>query len=254
MEDDIGDMVRCLFGASAVASGTASGDSQPPPNALAAASEAAAQQKVTPSDIVMTEDLTAGGVGTPVQTDTGVTHFQCVAARAASCQIEATSIAADATFGKTLTLEAEQIGILNPIGEKGVDKTFHGARIKRGGDTVNQSVTMTIDPANLHCIVCKTEHLVVQNHSKPVVIILSDQNFVPIWPNTTPDACAVVIRMSNPDLHELFEFLSEVFDRTILPDGSMVLAGSVSYLLRVGTSFYARKWAQVLNKMGGCLM
>ena len=60
--------------------------------------------------------------------------------------------------------------------------------------------------------------------------------------------------MSNPDLQELFEFLTEVFDRTTLPDGSMVLAGSVSYLLRVGTSFYARKWAQVLNKMGGCLM
>jgi len=98
--------------------------------------------------------------------------------------------------------------------------------------------------------VCKTEHLVVQNHSKPVVIILSDQNFVPIWPNTTPDACAVVIRMSNPDLHELFEFLSEVFDRTILPDGSMVLAGSVSYLHRVGSSFYAREWTQVVSRMG----
>jgi len=180
----------------------------------------------------------------------GVTHFQCVAARAASCQIEATSIAPDATFGKTLKLDAEQIGVLDQEGAKGLEKTFRGARVKRGGETVNQSVTMTVDPTNLNCIVCTTEHSVVQSHHKPVVVVLSDQNFVPVWPETNPDSCVVVIRMSNPELHELFEFLFELFDRTTLPDGSMVLAGSVSYLHRVGTSYYAREWTQVVGKMG----
>jgi len=72
----------------------------------------------------------------------------------AKCQIEATSIAADATFGKTIKLEAEQIGSLSPNGEKDVDKTFRGTRVKRGGGTVNQNATMTIDPSNLYCIGC----------------------------------------------------------------------------------------------------
>jgi len=180
----------------------------------------------------------------------GVTHFQCMAARAAKCQIEATSIAADATFGKTIKLEAEQIGALNPPGEKEVDRTFRGARVKRGGDTVNQSVTMSIDPSNMQCISCAIEHPVIQNQNKPVVIVLSDQNFVPIWPDTSKDSCVVIIRMSNPDLHELFDLLFETLDRAILPDGSMVLASSVSYLHRVGTSFYAREWTEVVNKMG----
>ncbi len=45
-------------------------------------------------------------------------------------------------------------------------------------------------------------------------------------------------------------FLFEIFERAMLPDGSMVLAGSVSYLHRVGTSYYAREWTQVVSKMG----
>jgi hypothetical protein len=151
-------------------------------------------------------------MGGGVQTDMGVTHFQCMAARAAKCQIEATSIAADATFGKTIKLEAEQIGALNPPGEKEVDRTFRGARVKRGGDTVNQSVTMSIDPSNMQCISCAIEHPVIQNQNKPVVIVLSDQNFVPIWPDTSKDSCVVIIRMSNPDLHELFDLLFETLD------------------------------------------
>jgi len=184
------------------------------------------------------------------QTDMGVTHFQCMAARAASCQIEATSISADVTFGKTVKLESEQIGMLNPPGEECVDKTYRGARVKRGGDTVNQSVTMTMDPSSLTCITCDIEHLVIQSQVKPVVIVLSDQNFVPIWPNCTKDTCVVVIRLLNPSLHELFDLLSEIFERNMLPDGSMVLSSAVSYLHRVGTSFYAKEWSQVVGKMG----
>jgi len=241
-------MVRDLFGAPPDAGGGNLRQPQPPSLAHAASSSAAVADKVM-TDVNMT-DTSAGGGGDGEQTDMGVTHFQCVAARAACRQIEATSIAPDATFGKTLKLDPDQIGDLNVVGDKGMSKTFRGARVKRGGETVNQSVTMTIDPTNLNCIVCEVEHLVVQSQTKPVVVVLSDQNFVPTWPNTNPESCVVVIRMSNPDLHELFDFLFEIFERAMLPDGSMVLAGSVSYLHRVGTSYYAREWTQVVSKMG----
>jgi len=244
MDDDIGEMVRTLYGPSATA---ASIEGPPLPAASAAATPSEAANKVNVPDISMTETADGGGGD---QTDMGVTHYQCMAARAAKSQVEATSIAADATFGKTVKLDAEQIGLLNPPGEKEVDKTFRGARVKRGGDTVNQSVTMTIDPCNMYCINCAVEHPILQNQNKPVVIILSDQNFVPVWPNTTKDSCVVVIRMSNPDLHELFDLLFEVLDRNTLPDGSMILASSVSYLHRVGTSYYAKDWTQVVHKVG----
>jgi len=129
MEEDVGDMVRCLFGPSA--SLAAPADNTAGPSATAASTAATsinAAEKVNVADVTMDDNSTKDK-----QTDMGVTHFQCMAARAASCQIEATSIAADVTFGKTVKLESEQIGQLNPPGELCVDKTFRGARVKRGG-------------------------------------------------------------------------------------------------------------------------
>ncbi len=127
MDDDIGEMVRTLYGPSATA---ASIEGPPLPAASAAATPSEAANKVNVPDISMTETADGGGGD---QTDMGVTHYQCMAARAAKSQVEATSIAADSTFGKTVKLDAEQIGSLNPPGEKEVDKTFRGARVKRGG-------------------------------------------------------------------------------------------------------------------------
>jgi len=246
MEDDVGDMVRCLFGPSAALAAPLDTPNDPDGSAAAAIpTEAAKKVNV---DSPMKDSTTVDMDGK--QTDMGVAHFQCMAARAASCKIEATSIAADLTFGTTVKLDAEQIGQLNPPGELIVDKTYRGARAKRGGDTVNQSVTMTIDPSNLTCITCDVEHPVIQGQTKPVVVVLADQNFVPIWPNCTKESCVVVIRLLNPTLHELFDLLLEIFDRNMLPDGSMVLSSSVSYLHRVGTSYYAREWTQVVNRMG----
>ncbi len=246
MEDDVGDMVRCLFGPSA-ALATPPDTSADSAGSAAAAISTEAAKKVN-VDPTITDSVTNSMEDR--QTDMGVAHFQCMAARAASCKIEATSIAADVTFGTTVKLDAEQIGQLNPPGETIVDKTYRGARAKRGGDTVNQSVTMTIDPSNLMCITCDAEHPVIQGQTKPVVVVLADQNFVPIWPNCTKETCVVVIRLLNPSLHELFDLLLEVFERNMLPDGSMVLSSSVSYLHRVGTSYYAREWTQVVNRMG----
>jgi len=182
--------------------------------------------------------------------DLGINHFQCMAARAASSQVEATSISIDATFGKEMVIEPEPVGSLNPVGDLDVKKTFHGARAKRGSDTVNQSVTMSLDPETLICLQCEKEHPFIQPDGKPVVIIVSDQNYVPIWPSTKCNTSVAVIRLANGGLHELADLLMEVFDRKNLPDGSVVLAGSVSHLHRVGVGSYSREWTQVVNRLG----
>jgi hypothetical protein len=177
--------------------------------------------------------------------DLGVTHLQCVAARALTSQVEVTSL----TKGTTEMVEPFTIGKLNGSGDTLVGETFHGARVKRGSDTVNQSVTMRLDPSTLSCLSCEQEHPLLTGNGKPLVLMLSDQNFVSMWPVTDLDHCVSVNRLVNPSLTELLELLFEVFDRKNIPDGSVVLIGAVSHLHRVGASCYAREWVNVVGRL-----
>ena len=181
--------------------------------------------------------------------DLGVNHFQCFSARNASAKIEATSISADATFGKQIPIEIEQIGSLNAPGDKKVSETFHGARTKRGGDTVNQSITLSVDPESLICLSCSSRHHILEA-KKTIVVMLSDQNFLSMWPNTVRDKCVLVVRICNPSLTELLELLFEILDRNNLADGSLVMIGATSYLHRIGTSCYSREWTRIVARAG----
>ena len=113
---------------------------------------------------------------------------------------------------------------------------------------VNQAVTMSIDPSTLKCMACSNEHPVLDGSGKPIVIFLADQNFVPMWEGQYENCGIVIIRVFNPTLQELLELLLEVLDRKSLPEGSLILAGSVSYLFRVGTSLYTREWTRVVAR------
>jgi hypothetical protein len=59
-----------------------------------------------------------------------------------------------------------------------------------------------------------------------------------------------IIRLANPSLLELIDLLSEILDRRLLPEGSVILLGSVSYLNRVGTSIFAREWTIAVDRAG----
>ena len=243
MEDDYVEEVQKLFGP----------DEQRGRNAVASAATAAA---VAPAAMQVEERIQVNAAGqdsTSGQSeryDLGINHFQCMAARAASSQVEATSISIDATFGKEMVMDPEPVGSLNPPGDSQVKKTFHGARAKKGNETVNQSVTMSIDPETLICLQCDKEHPFINSEGKPVVIIICDQNYVPVWPSNKCDTSVAVIRLANGTLHELADLLMEIFDRKNLPDGSVVLMGSVSHLHRVGVGSFSREWTQVVNRLG----
>ena len=192
----------------------------------------------------------SGDTDKVTQCDLGVAHKQCSAARLASLQVEVISLAAD-SLGAFVTAVPLPVGQLNTKGDKDVFKTFRGARTKVGNNTVNQSVTMSIDPRTLMCLSCAAEHPLLQGNGKPVIILLSDQNFLPVWPGSEPDKCIAIIRVMNPTLMELLDLLYEVMDRKNLPDGSVVLAGAVSHLQGVGVSLYAREWTKFVAKLGG---
>jgi hypothetical protein len=126
--------------------------------------------------------------------------------------------------------------------------TFFGSRMMRGNETVNQSISASIDPGKLCCVSCDAEHPIVGK--EPIVVLFSDQNFVPIITGVSKE-CLSVIRVENCSLLELYEVAIEIFGNANLPEGSVFLFGSVSYLGRSGTSIYARDWSEMVARCAG---
>jgi len=180
--------------------------------------------------------------------DLGAAHFQSTAARRCNQKVNATSLTADNTFFNTISVEPNKTGSMNPEGDQEVLKTFRGVRLHRGGDMINQYVTMSIDPSNMQCLSCADEHPVPQGN-KPVLVVLSDENFVPMWPGTVPESCVVVVRVDSGDLFELVDIFGDIFSRGGLPEGSVMLLGSISHLHKNGVGKYAADWTKIAMRI-----
>lgn len=183
---------------------------------------------------------------TAVRADLGYSYQQCSTARLASTRVDAVSLSLDGTFGKFIQTCPEVVSALNPPGDVEVLRTFHGARAARGDRMINQAVSLTMDPVNLMCITCKKEH-VVPPPKMPGTVILCDQNFIPVWPGD--GTCVPVVRVENASLHELVDMMFEIFEHKNLPDGTVLLVGTASYLHRVGSSIYCREWTQAVSRL-----
>jgi hypothetical protein len=57
--------------------------------------------------------------------------------------------------------------------------------------------------------------------------------------------------MEDVSLPDLFELSKELFEHVKIPEGSVFLFGSVSYLSRVGTSVYESNWLSVISQTEG---
>jgi hypothetical protein len=113
----------------------------------------------------------------------------------------------------------------------------------KGPQTVNQSVSASFDPSCLICITCKKEHKVIDN--KPVTIC-----FVSTLAADNGQ-CIGIVRVENANLKELLELAREMLANSKLPEGSVLLFGSVSHLGRAGTTIYARDWTSVASLASG---
>jgi hypothetical protein len=58
-----------------------------------------------------------------------------------------------------------------------------------------------------------------------------------------------IVRIENPTLIELADIAKEILCNTKLPDGSLIMIGSASYLGRCGTSLYACEWTSVVAQL-----
>ncbi len=168
-------------------------------------------------------------------------YYQCRSARL-SCQKDTLiSITVDESFGKRVIVNSSNIGSLEDHGQ--IEKTFHGSRVMHGNTTVNESLSSSFDPSKLVCISCENDHQILDK--KPVMFLFSDQNFVATVPGPNKD-CLNVVRVENASLLELVDVAREILGNAPLPEGSILMLGSASYLSRMGTSTYARDWTEVV--------
>jgi hypothetical protein len=123
---------------------------------------------------------------------------------------------------------------------------FHIPSLKK-----NVSASVTRDKDDLHCVSCNSSHSF--SGTEPVVVILTDQNFSPSLPAQNTQCC-VILRLEDCLLSELPGVLKEFFgSRTrYLPEGSLLVFGSLSHLVARGPENYAEeavKMAKVFTNM-----
>jgi hypothetical protein len=182
----------------------------------------------------------AGPSQPPVTNVMDSVYYQCHSARTLCQKDTLVSVSVDESFGKRVIVQSPSVGSLED--HDGISKTFHGSRVMKGNNTVNESISSSFDPSKLVCISCSVEHPVIGK--KPSVFLFSDQNFVSSIASQTKE-CVNVVRVENATLLELFETAKEILGNAILPKGSIFMFGSVSHLSRMGTSSYAKDWTDI---------
>jgi hypothetical protein len=168
-------------------------------------------------------------------------YHQCKIARRMSFVDRLVSVTNDGTFGSIVTSPSPHIGHLTD--HDGLANTFCGSRIQKGTVTANQSISLSFDPTNMSCISCTTEHPIIG--SLPITVVFSDQNFVSSVEGKN-GTCIAVARQEDASLTDLFELAREIFENRKVPEGSVFLYGSASYLARVGTGTFAKDWQAVV--------
>jgi hypothetical protein len=146
-----------------------------------------------------------------LSTDTSdLLYHQCKTARRTAFTDKLVSISGDGTFGTCVSSQSPPV--VNLTDHEGLDRTFHGSRIREGSETVNQSISVSFDPSKFTCVSCKTEHTILGK--KPVTVFFSDQNFIPKLEGHK-DSCLNIVRMEDAslsDLSSLQKKFSEILD------------------------------------------
>jgi len=196
--------------------------------------------------------------------DLGTGYLQCSAGKRNSLICDTVNIVINGENSSVIPESSihKRLGGLDLSGDSdSVHKTFHGARMCKGNQIVNECISLSFDPSNLRCLACSDQHMITEQRNNPLVIIVGDQNFVPFLkieqsgPDTgsglnTVTRCCAVVRLENVSLSDLVDITMEVFDREKnIPPGSVILVGSGSHLYRNGSSQYASDWCLASHRL-----
>jgi hypothetical protein len=137
------------------------------------------------------------------------------------------------------------------------DKRLKQATMRHRLD-VNQNMTASFNPANMVCYGCKARgpHSVIGGEGQdPVVLVVSDQNFPPVLFSENNGACIAILRIEFGSIKEIGFAIGDMLSGIRLPEGSVILVGSVSDLDKQGVTGYAEELARTIRivkeKQGG---
>ena len=118
------------------------------------------------------------------------------------------------------------------------------------------NVSMSVNPKDLVCLTCPEKHAFVKPglSPPPVCISLTDQSFPPFVSASMSESCVAVLRVEDGKLSDLDKLFRDVFREHVtpvgrLPQGSVVLVGSVTHLSLSGLSNYAEELVKVIRSI-----
>jgi hypothetical protein len=96
-------------------------------------------------------------------------YYQCCSPRTMCQKDTLVSVSLEESFGKRVIVQSPNIGSLED--HEGICNTFHGSRIMKGNNIVNESISASFDPAKLVCISCNAEHPVICKKTLPLSVL-----------------------------------------------------------------------------------
>ena len=116
--------------------------------------------------------------------------------------------------------------------------------------------SLSINPQKWDCVACPKSHSVLSDGGggaggdRRLVIVLADQNFSGVLP-TVSGNCLVILRLSNGLFDELGDLLTSIIPKGKgLPQGTVVLVGSLSQLW-LGLSVFATAAVKIIRRFSG---
>jgi hypothetical protein len=111
------------------------------------------------------------------------------------------------------------------------------------------NISLSFDPVSMRCGNCrKGSHSVVRARGGGgVVFVACDQNFPALIPSKGEENCVSVVRVEDGSLKEISFILGDLLEGIELPEGSVVLIGSIAALHRDGLVAYAEDLARSIR-------
>jgi hypothetical protein len=142
----------------------------------------------------------------------------------------------------------EKAGTIGGIAS-GQGPTECGSFFNKGDNRVLRSVyredvnslsisSLSFNPVTWKCSSCPSNHSVLDAKGGRCVIILCDQNFPAVLPSAE-NRCLSIIRLEHGSLEDLIDLFLKISRPVTVPEGTVVLYGSLTTLGRVGTQSYA---------------
>jgi len=142
----------------------------------------------------------------------------------------------------------EKAGTIGGIAS-GQGPTEVGSFFNKGDNRVLRSVyredvnslsisSISFNPVTWKCSSCPSNHSVLDAKGGRCVIILCDQNFPAVLPSAE-NRCLSIIRLEHGSMEELIDLFLKISRPVSVPEGTIILFGSLTNLGRVGTQSYA---------------